>query len=507
MWRPAGGRSVEPREGMVLAALVSGAVVVLQIAIVLAALFVLPRGRRPQTAMAWVILIVVLPFLGLVLFLLFGRTSVGRSRRRGQEEVNRAIVGAVARQSPTGDPGRPLDDVDRGFTVLNQNLSGLPMTYGNRLELHPDYRETIQAMADAVASASRYVHVEFYIAAWDDVTAPFFEELVRATERGVEVRLLFDHLGSRGIPVHKEFLRRLEGTRIRWAAMLPVRPLHGELRRPDLRNHRKILVVDGRLAFSGSQNLIEPCYDKPGNQRLGREWIELVARIEGPAVHSLDVVFATDWLTETGENLAELVAPRTEAEAPAVPVERGEDVGIQVIPSGPGFVTENNLRLFTSMLYSAHRRLSITSPYFVPDDSLLYAVTTAAQRGVEVELFVSATADQFMVAHAQRSYYEALLVAGVRIWLYPEPFVLHAKHFSVDDRIAVVGSSNMDMRSFALNYEVVMMITGAGPLRALAQVQDTYRGLSTELTLEAWRRRPWRSVGVDNLMRLTATLQ
>jgi cardiolipin synthase len=159
------------------------------------------------------------------------------------------------------------------------------------------------------------------------------------------------------------------------------------------------------------------------------------------------------------------------------------------------------------MLYSARHKLSLTSPYFVPDDSLLYAVTTAAQRGVDVELFVSATADQFMVAHAQRSYYHALLEAGVRIWLYPEPYVLHAKHFSVDDRVAVLGSSNMDMRSFALNYEVMMMFTGAEPLARLAGVQDHYRALSTELTLDAWAGRPRSQVWVDNLMRLTATLQ
>ena len=179
---------------------------------------------------------------------------------------------------------------------------------------------------------------------------------------------------------------------------------------------------------------------------------------------------------------------------------------MQVVPSGPGFATENNLRLFNAMLYSAERRLSLTSPYFVPDDSLLYAVTTAAQRGVEVELFVGATADQFMVAHAQRSYYEALLRAGVRIWLYPEPFVLHAKHFSVDDKVAVVGSSNMDMRSFALNYEVVMMMTGEEIVARLAQVQDTYRALSTELTLDEWRKRTRGQRYLDNLMRLTATL-
>jgi cardiolipin synthase len=155
------------------------------------------------------------------------------------------------------------------------------------------------------------------------------------------------------------------------------------------------------------------------------------------------------------------------------------------VPSGPGFVTENNLRLFNSLIYSARDRLPITSPYFGPDESLLYAVTTAAQR----------------------SYYDALLDAGVRIWLYPEPFVLHAKHFSVDDTVAVIGSSNMDMRSFALNYEVVTMMTGAAIVARLAEVEDEYRSLSTELTAEEWRSRGRAQTYLNNVMRLTAALQ
>ncbi len=176
-----------------------------------------------------------------------------------------------------------------------------------------------------------------------------------------------------------------------------------------------------------------------------------MARVEGPVVNALNVLFATDWYSETGVKLSEEIgtSPPTAGEIEA-----------QVIPSGPGFATENNLRAFTTLIYSAQRRLSITSPYFVPDESLLYAVTTAAQRGVEVELLVSEAGDQFMVFHAQRSYYEALLRAGVRIYLYPEPWILHSKFFSVDDDVAVLGSSNMDMRSFGLNYEVSLMLLG-----------------------------------------------
>jgi cardiolipin synthase A/B len=481
---------------------------VAQIAIVVIALLVLPGGRRPQTAMAWLILVLAVPFLGFALFLLLGRNTVGRKRRAQQEEVNAAILEAVPLMAI--DKGTDADRDDHsplvhGLAHLNRTLGVLPLTEGNSVELLDDYAAIIEAMRLDIATATDYVHVQFYISAWDEVTAPVFEELVRATERGVTVRFLFDHLGSHGIPVYKEMLQKLEGTKITWARMLPILPFKGEFRRPDLRNHRKILVVDGRVAFSGSLNLIEPCYDKPKNQKLGRAWVELMARVEGPAVQELNVVFATDWLTETGERLNDLVA----ALPPPPSVRPGAvtGVGLQVVPSGPGFVTENNLRLFTSMIYSAQHRLSLTSPYFVPDDSLLYAVTTAAQRGVDVELFVGATADQFMVSHAQRSYYETLLTAGVRIWLYPEPWVLHAKHFTVDDDLAVVGSSNMDMRSFALNYEVVMMLTGTGVVDQLRIVQDRYRSLSTELTLDVWRTRSRGQRSLDNLMRLTATVQ
>jgi cardiolipin synthase len=199
----------------------------------------------------------------------------------------------------------------------------------------------------------------------------------------------------------------------------------------------------------------------------------------------------------------------TLAELPTVPGRPGAatDVACQVVPSGPGFESENNLRLFNSMVYAAQRRLSLTSPYFVPDESLLYAVTTAAQRGVAVELFVSEKADQLMVGHAQMSYYQALLEAGVRIYLYPEPFVLHSKHFSVDDDVIIIGSSNMDMRSFGLNFEVSLMAFGGDIVRDVRAVEDGYRALSRELTAEEWARRPLRSRYVDNVMRLTSALQ
>ena len=466
------------------------------------ALGIIPGNRKPSTGMAWLLLIMIEPIIGFSIFLLFGRTRLGNRRIKRQRRAIATIRERADRLPLSFDSARLPAPIAR-VAALNHHLGARPLTGGNEVQLWPDYRGVIEEMAREVDRARSHVHVEFYITAWDEVTDPLFQAMVRATRRGVDVRLLFDHLGSRGLPSYKALLKRLRGTDIQWRPMLPIKPLQGRFRRPDLRNHRKILVVDGTVGFTGSLNLTEPGYNKPKNHRAGREWVELMVRLEGPVVAGLNAVFASDWYVETGE-VVELVAVFGE------PDQRPDevlDVPCQVVPSGPGIVAENNLRMFTTLIYAATRRISLTSPYFVPDESLLYAVTTAAERGVEVELFVSEVSDQFMVGHAQASYYRALLEAGVRIYRYPAPYILHAKHFTIDDDVAVIGSSNMDMRSFGLNYEVSLMLPDPAVVVRLREVEDDYRAISAELTLPEWEQRPPRKRYVDNVMRLTAALQ
>ena len=177
------------------------------------------------------------------------------------------------------------------------------------------------------------------------------------------------------------------------------------------------------------------------------------------------------------------------------------------MPSGPGFDNENNLKLFLALLYSATEQIIITSPYFVPDEAMLTALTTAVQRGIRVELFVSEIGDQGLVYHAQRSYYEQLLRAGVKIWMYKAPYILHAKHFTIDDDVAVIGSSNMDMRSFMLNAEISLMVRGKSFVTEMREVEQGYRDASKQLTLDEWMKQPLRSTMLDNLARLTSALQ
>ena len=348
--------------------------------------------------------------------------------------------------------------------------------------------------------AKKYVHVEFYILSLDPTTAPFFDALENAHQRGVRVRVLMDHIQSMRKPGFRQTKKRLTDAGISWQLMLPVQPFKGKWQRPDLRNHRKLLIVDGLVGFMGSQNIIDRSYNMRRNIRRGLQWKDLMVRLEGPIVAGINAIFITDWYSETNDLLTrdiEPVHPRAVTDA----------IDCQVVPSGPGFTGENNLRLFLALLYYAQDRIIITSPYFVPYESIMYAITTAVQRGLHVELFVSEIGDQAIVYHAQRSYYEELLIAGVRIYMYKAPYILHAKHFTIDDDVAVVGSSNMDMRSFSLNMEVSLMVRGRSFVRTLRGMEDDNRLNSRELTLDEWRKQPLRSTVLDNLARLTSAVQ
>jgi len=463
-----------------------------------AAVFV-SANRRPSAAIAWVMAIVFIPFLGVLAFLLVGIGKLPKARREKQRLVDAEVLGRTEGLSQVGHraawpPWLP------SAVELNRNLGALPMVGGNRAELLEDYDGTFDRMISEIDGATTYVHVEFYILVLDPATRPFFDALERAIGRGVAVRVLSDHLAglldSHRADTRNAF-RRMGAD---WHAMLPLRPLKGQWQRPDMRNHRKIVVVDGRVAFTGSQNLIDTSYNKPGNLRRGLTWHELMIRLEGPVVRELDAVFVADWYSETDAMLPLDTSPVV---LPSV-------VGLvdaQVLPSGPSFDNDNNLKLYTTLIHKAESRVSITSPYFVPDESILLAIITAASRGLDVELFVSEVGDQPLVYHAQRSYYEALLRAGVRVYLYRAPKVLHAKHFTIDDDVVVIGSSNMDLRSFTLNMEVSVLAHGRDLAAAMRSIEDGYRAHSRELNLKDWMRRPARQKAFDNLARLTSSLQ
>ncbi|QYG11954.1 MULTISPECIES: cardiolipin synthase [unclassified Microbacterium] len=471
---------------------------VLDVIIRVTAIIVIPRNRRPTAAMAWLLAVFFIPFVGVFLFLVIGNPRLPRARRRKQDQINEYI--AETSEHLHFGTLRPNAPSWFGPIVqMNQKLGALPLSGDNGAHLISDYQESLDEMAEAIRTAQEYVHVEFYILQSDAATDNFFRALEEVRARGVEVRVLLDHWANRGKPRYKQTIARLNAMGADWHLMLPVQPLKGKMQRPDLRNHRKLLVVDGNIAFLGSQNVTDSTYNLKKNIRRGLHWVDLMVRLDGPVVLSVNAIFVADWYSETDTVLEGIDIAHANIGS--------GDLDCQVVPSGPGFEVENNLRLFLALLYAAKKKIMIVSPYFVPDEALLLAVTAAVDRGVHVELFVSEEGDQAMVYHAQRSYYEVLLKAGVRIWMYRKPYILHTKTLTIDDEVAVIGSSNMDMRSFGLNLEVSMLVRGEEFVAEVREVEDEYRSLSRELTLEEWMQQPLRSTVLDNLARLTSALQ
>ncbi|SMX81290.1 cardiolipin synthase [Brevibacterium iodinum ATCC 49514] len=476
--------------------------IVIEYIVKIIAVGVVPENRRPSSSSAWLLLILFVPIVGIPAFLLLGSPYINQRRARIQAEANE-LMHEGADDLPDVPPSMVAKPEFVSVAQLGRALTALPMVTGDSHGVISDYEDSIERMAELVDGAHEYVHVEIYIMAWDSTTDVFFQALERASARGVEVRVLFDHIGSRKYPGFHRLGKRLNAAGIEWHLMLPFIPWRGKARRIDLRNHRKLLVIDGKRAMMGSQNMIDSSYLNRKNSQIGRNWHDIMVELSGPIVAGIEAVFSTDWYSESGQALGIRPYERDGNE----PEVGGATSAMQLVPSGPGFTTAPNLKVFTSMMYLAQKRLAIVSPYFVPDESLLAAVETAARRGVDVELYVSEQADQYMVDRAQSSYYRSLLEAGVRIFLYPKPAVLHTKCFIVDDLYAVMGSSNMDMRSFGLNYEISLLTTGGDLVDDIIDVVAVYQDVSRELTLEEWEKRPWPRRYMESVMRLTSSLQ
>lgn len=482
------------------AAIIGALAVLLDFSIRLAAIAYIPNNRKPSAATAWLLAIFFIPVIGGIAFLLFGSNKLSKKRRSKQRRINTLILERTKGASTINEENRPPKWFE-SLAILNTRLGALPLVGGNNAKLYDDYDGSINAMAKLIDGAKAYVHAEFFIMSLDPTSQPFFTALANAKKRGVIVRVLLDHMGSMPYPDYKQTIAYLDANEIDWRLMLPFQPLKGKIQRPDLRNHRKILVVDGERGFTGSQNIIDRSYNKKKNKKAGLMWHELMAKVEGPIVAELNALFVNDWYAETDELLT------NEMPHAVTNFKDMGDLDCQIVPSGPGFDGENNLKMFNSLMYNAQKKIIITSPYFVPDESMLNAITTAAERGLEVVLFVSEIGDQWLVYHAQRSYYEALLRAGVRIYMYKSPYVLHAKHVTVDDTIAVIGSSNMDIRSFSLNMEVSLLVYSKAFVRDMRKIEAKYFKNSRELTLHTWLKRSKYQKFADNITRLTSALQ
>jgi cardiolipin synthase A/B len=465
------------------------------------ALFIVPRNRKPTAGMAWLLLIFLLPAFGMLLFIVLGSPKLPKSRRNAQKTLDAIIKKALKGFQKNHDSDLLDAKVPAKYVPLarlSESLGGLPVFSGNQVEVLPEYNDVIKQIVKDIDAAQKFVHLEYFIIALDEATMPIFDALARAVTRGLTVRVMYDSLSTKRYPKHKAMKQRLLDDGVLVQPMLALKfPGKGYVR-PDLRNHRKLIVIDGEIGYTGSQNLVQRDY----HRKDAIYYDEMVVRLKGPIAMQLAAVFVSDWFSETGV----LLDYKDTSKVPAKIKKYGSSLA-QVLPSGPGYDDENNLKLFTALIHLAQKRIVIVNPYFVPDDALTTAITSAIHRGVEVIMINSEAMDQWMVGHAQRSFYETFLRAGVKIYLYKAPILLHSKFMTVDSEIATIGSSNLDLRSFFLDLEVTLISYDHQVVKDLQKVERQYLAKSSEIRLSHWLKRSKMQNLMDNIARLTSALQ
>lgn len=466
-------------------------------AVIGVSLRVLLRPRlEPAVRLAWILVVEAIPFVGVLAYLLFGEIRIKQAELRRQRDVRRELTLRWRAAGRAGAAPLALGPEDNAGPVIaaNRAASGFPAVDGNAVTLLPEDDSAIDTMVAAIDAARAHVHLLFYIWLPDRSGTRVAEACIRAAGRGVAVRVIVDALGGR--PLVRSALwpaMRQGGVECRRA--FPLRnPLPGALlQRLDLRNHRKVVVIDGTLAFTGSRNCADMAFAvKPRYA----PWVDLSVRVTGPVVRQLQGAFLYDWIAATGADLGGLLE--------LVPPPTGTAVA-QVVATGPDRSGGSVSDCVTTLIHAARERLVIVTPYYVPDAAVDAAIRSAAWRGVEVTLYLPARNDSRIVAAVSQGFLAGLADAGVRLRLFA-PGLLHAKLIVADDRIAMLGSANLDRRSFELNYELNLTVIDPALLTELSARVDSYAARSTPLTGPQIRAWPWWQRMRNNVLALAAPL-
>ena len=435
--------------------------------------------RDPASRIAWVAVIAALPFLGVIAYLLFGETNIGRRRI---EKTRRAIsslppmppIQSLDNQARTPEVPREYQHLfDTGKSINDFDVAG-----GNRGRLMEDSNKTIDSMVADIDAATENVHLMFYIWLTDNNGLKMIEALKRAARRGVKCRAMTDSMGSRNLLRSKHW-KEMQSAGVDVAVALPIKyPIIQMLfNRIDLRNHRKVLVIDNQITYCGSQNCADPEFLV---KKKYAPWVDAMIRFEGPVVRQNQFLFASDWLASKDDDLNDILSAPIKSETAGFPA--------QVIGTGPTFRFSAMPEMFESLFFAARNELVISTPYFVPDSSIQHALCAAAWRGVKTKVIFPAKNDSRIVGPASRSYYEELLDAGVEIHEY-QGGLLHTKSLTLDGNITLIGSANMDRRSFELNYENNILFYDQALTADVRERQEQYLNDARQLTLEevqAW---------------------
>ncbi len=438
-------------------------------------------NRDPSSRMAWVLVILGAPVVGMLAYLLFGDATIG-SRRIAKL---RASLDRLPPFEQTGihegeGSAEVPADIEPLFRV-GRTFNGFPPVGGNTATLLDEGDSPFDVMIADIDAATEHVHLLFYIWMPDATGLRVAEAVMRAARRGVCVRVMADDLGSRLLIRSPHWAKMSEaGVELQRALEVGHPLLRVFSGRIDMRNHRKIAVIDNRVTYIGSKNCADAAFHTKASFA---PWVDILLRFEGPVVRQNQYLFASDWMTGDDDDLTELLHPGS-------------------VPAGPGFTAQVMAssaatrptavpEMFTTLMFSARRELVVSTPYYVPDDSIQAALCATARRGVDTTLILPQRNDSWIVAAASRSYYPQLLEAGVRIMEF-RPGLLHAKTLTLDGETALIGSANLDRRSFELNFENNILIHDAELTAGIRARQQTYIDRADEVThkdAENWSRR------------------
>lgn len=454
--------------------------------LLLVPIVLLVKKRQPVSSVAWMLAIVFIPIGGAVLFLLFG---INRVERR-KESKQRSTEQLAEHRPTTAEPLRLPCHEDRQATQrlmrLAQRLTGAWPTEGNDIELLTDTNRTLGLIEQALLGATESIHLEYYIWQSDRTGTRIRDLLIRKAREGVRVRFLYDGFGSFWLT--KRFLKPMREAGIQIATFLPGQSFR-ERWSLNLRNHRKIVVVDDRVAFTGGMNI--------GDEYLGRDrsigfWRDAHLRVVGPEVRRHQSIFAEDWFFATGEVLPDI-------ESRSAPTTRL--VLAQTISGGPEEEASVFQALMLAAINEAQEQLQIVTSYFAPPAAIITALENAAFRGVRVRLMLSGRANHLTTLLAGRAVYDSLLNAGCEIWEYDRG-LLHSKTLTIDGHWSLVGSANVDCRSLFLNFESGVILYDEPLAEQLEKRFESDLLDSLPIKPAVWERRPWFHIVAENFCRL-----
>ena len=439
------------------------------------------KKQSVPTMLSWLIVIYVFPVVGIIAYLIFGEINLGKRRAIAFEQLKPKYMDWFTQLSycdnlvntRTNLLYRPI------FDLANQRL-GIPCILGNELHILDTPESIMRSIIHDINQAEKSINMVFYIWSAQGLVNEVTQALINARQRGVTIHILLDSVGSRAFLKSAE-CQVMRDSGIEVTETLLVNLFRMFFNRIDLRQHRKIIVIDNQISYTGSMNMVDPKFFKK-DSNVG-EWIDIMVRINGPVSAVLNGLHAWDWEIETSVKL-----PLDVPDCPLLPLEQNNSHAVQILATGPCFPDDLMAQSLSIAIFSARKSIVITSPYFVPSHNIAEALRIAALRGVDVSIVIPKENDSLMVHWASRTFFDDLLAAGVKIYNFNKG-LLHTKSMLIDNRLALVGTVNMDMRSFLLNFEVTMVVEDPAFANEISLLHEGYIKNSALIDYAQWRKR------------------